>query len=101
MPTFYGPTNIPPLEAMALGCPVAASKIYGMPEQLGDAALFFDPRSIEGIAQAMKVLWQDDNLCAELSQKGTARSLRWNQSHFNQRLHEIIQKVLQEKQNTP
>lgn len=34
MPTYFGPTNIPPLEANALGCPVAVSKVYGMPEQL-------------------------------------------------------------------
>jgi glycosyltransferase involved in cell wall biosynthesis len=101
MPTFYGPTNIPPLEAMALGCPVAASKIYGMPEQLADAALFFDPRSIEDIAQTMKTLWNDDNLCTELSQRGAARSLRWNQSHFNQRLGDIIEKVVEEQRNTP
>src|SRR5207248_2446916 len=42
MPTHFGPTNIPPLEAIALKCPVAVSNIYGMPEQLGDAALYFD-----------------------------------------------------------
>ena len=39
MPTFFGPTNIPPLEAFALGCPVITSNIYGIPEQVGDAAL--------------------------------------------------------------
>jgi len=30
MPTFYGPTNIPPLEAFVAGCPVAVSAVYGM-----------------------------------------------------------------------
>src|SRR5207248_6957615 len=44
-PTLFGPTSIPPLEAFVRGCPVAASNIYAMPEQLGDAALLFDPRS--------------------------------------------------------
>ena len=101
MPTYYGPTNIPPLEAMALGCPVAASRIYGMPEQLGDAALFFDPTSVEQIAQAMKSLWKDNNLCEELSRRGLIQSSRWNQSHFNRRLQGIMEKVLEGEQKTP
>jgi glycosyltransferase involved in cell wall biosynthesis len=101
MPTFYGPTNIPPLEAMALGCPVAASRIYGMPDQLGDAALFFDPTSLDQIAQAMKSLWSDDDLCIELSRRGLIQSSRWNQSHFNQRLLDILQKVLEGNNTGP
>jgi glycosyltransferase involved in cell wall biosynthesis len=100
MPTYYGPTNIPPLEAMALGCPVAASRIYGMPEQLGNAALFFDPTSVDQIAQVMKSLWNDDRLCEELSRRGLKQSSRWNQSHFNQRLQEILEKVLEGERKT-
>ena len=101
MPTFYGPTNIPPLESMALGCPVAASRIYGMPDQLGDAALFFDPTSVDQMAQAMKSLWSDDDLCNELSRRGLAQSSRWNQSHFNRRLQDILEKALEGGQKTP
>jgi glycosyltransferase involved in cell wall biosynthesis len=101
MPTYYGPTNIPPLEAMALGCPVATSRVYGMPEQLGDAALFFDPTSVDQIARAMKSLWNDDNLCEKLSRQGLTRSSRWNQSHFNQRLLDILEKVLEGTNRRP
>lgn len=32
MPSYFVPTNIPPLEAMALGCPVAVLNRYAMPE---------------------------------------------------------------------
>ena len=74
MPTFFGPTNIPPLEAFALGCPVAVSNIYGIPEQVGDAALLFDPNSVEEIADCIERLWQDDALCASLISKGHART---------------------------
>jgi len=100
MPTSYGPTNIPPLEAMALGCPVAVSRIYGMPDQLGDAALFFDPSSVDQIAEAMKLLWKDDGLCEELTRRGLIQSSRWNQSHFNHRLQEILEKVLEGERET-
>ena len=96
-PTFFGPTNIPPLEAFIVGCPVACSGIYGMPEQVGDAALLFNPTSEEEIAEAIFKLWTDDELCKELSIKGMDRSSKWGQPHFNERLREIVLKTLESK----
>lgn len=91
MPTFFGPTNIPPLEAFVLGCPVAISNIYGMPEQVGDAALLFDPLSEDSIAEVIKKLWIDDVLCEKLRSRGLEKSRLWDQEHFNSRLIEIVQ----------
>jgi glycosyltransferase involved in cell wall biosynthesis len=90
MPTFFGPTNIPPLEAFATGCPTAVSNIYGMAEQVGDAALLFNPESVVEIAQAIKSLWLDDGLCAALAEKGKCKHNAWNQQQFNERVREII-----------
>jgi glycosyltransferase involved in cell wall biosynthesis len=95
MPTFFGPTNIPPLEAIANGCPVAVSEIYGMPEQLGDAALYFNPASVEEISQVIERLWTDDDLCRELARRGLSRASKWTQAHFTQRLSEIISSLSQ------
>ncbi|MHB8772539.1 MAG: glycosyltransferase family 4 protein [Syntrophales bacterium] len=95
MPTFFGPTNIPPLEAIALGCPVATSDIYGMREQLGDAAIYFDPSSTPEIASAVARLWSDDALCSALSKRGLARSAHWGQNQFNHALRNIIETVTQ------
>lgn len=94
MPTFFGPTNIPPLEAMTLGCPVAISDIYGMREQLGNAALYFNPNSVKEITTVMERLWQDDSLCMQLSKKGVARASVWNQRHFNNRLEDILTETM-------
>lgn len=94
MPTYFGPTNIPPLEAMALGCPVAVSKIYGMPEQLGDAALYFNPTSVGEMAVAMQTLWEDEDLCREMRRRGLERASRWTQMNFNQTLEDIIHAVI-------
>jgi len=53
-PSFFGPDNLPPLEAFALGCPVVAGRIEGVEEQLGpDAALYFDPTEPADIARAV------------------------------------------------
>lgn len=97
MPTFFGPTNIPPLEAFVLGCPVAISGIYGMPEQVGDAALLFDPQSAPQIAATIERLWTDDSLCEQLRERGFARSREWGQDDFNRYLQEVIDKVLNNK----
>jgi glycosyltransferase involved in cell wall biosynthesis len=94
MPTFFGPTNIPPLEAFELGCPVAISDVYGMPEQVGDAALLFDPSSTEEMGACMRRLWQDDVLCSELRQKGFRRAQNWNQARFDRAFQDILQSVL-------
>jgi len=94
MPTFYGPTNIPPLEAFVAGCPVAISGTYGMPEQSGDAALFFNPESVEEIADCVRRLWTDDRLCAELVRNGKKRADNWGQKQFNERLRDIIDQLL-------
>jgi glycosyltransferase involved in cell wall biosynthesis len=40
--SLMGPDNLPPLEAMALGCPVVCAAYDGAREQLGEAALFFE-----------------------------------------------------------
>jgi glycosyltransferase involved in cell wall biosynthesis len=90
MPTFFGPTNIPPLEAMALGCPVAVSRIYAMPGQYGDAALYFDPEAASEIAETMRRLWKDDALCERLRAAGLAVAGSYDQRHFNQRFLEIV-----------
>lgn len=94
MPTFYGPTNIPPLEAMALGCPVAISKIYSMPEQVGEAGLLFDPNSIDEIINVTKKLWTNDTLVEQLRKKGYQKSNNWQQSHFNNAFLKIINQVI-------
>ncbi len=93
-PSLFGPTNIPPLEAMALGCPCAVSNVYAMPEQVGDAALVFDPKDEQAMADALTRLWNDDALCADLSRRGKARAAAWTQTEFNARVREIVGKVL-------
>jgi glycosyltransferase involved in cell wall biosynthesis len=73
MPTFFGPTNFPPLEAWHLGRPVITSDINGVREHTGDAGLLVNPRSPQDLAAAMKRLWHDETLCCELVARGKRR----------------------------
>jgi len=91
MPSFCGPTNIPPLEAMAMGCPVAVSNVYGMPDQIGDGGILFNPCNIQEIADVLKKLWEDDDLCNSLSCKGLERSKKFSQVYFTCNFKQYIE----------
>ena len=53
-PSMYEGFGLPPLEAMASGCPVAASDAGSIPEVCGDAAVFFDPLDPGDIARGIR-----------------------------------------------
>lgn len=95
MPTFFGPTNIPPLEAMSMGCPMAISAVYGMPDMVGDAGLLFNPHSVEEIAECIKKLWLDDDLCKKLVVDGLERNKLFSQDIFNKKFAAHIEDILE------
>mgnify|MGYP002401167826 CR=1 FL=1 len=90
MPTYFGPTNIPPLEAWHFGRPVITSDIPGLREQNGDASLLVDPRSPQALAEAMKRLWRDEALCAELVQRGSKRLKSYSWSTFLENVTAVL-----------
>lgn len=100
MPSIFGPTNIPPLEAMYMGCPVAVSNRYAMPEQVGDAGLTFDPYDIEEIADMLEKLWCDDDLCVQLSMKGKRQIEKFSIDVFSARLLSYIEDIYEKERES-
>lgn len=96
MPTYFGPTNIPPLEAMALGCPVIVSDRYGMREQVGDAGIFCDPDSPEDIAECIEKVWNDESLRQSMVAGGYAQVKKWSVNDFQRRFIKILLHELRE-----
>ncbi|WP_027402566.1 glycosyltransferase family 4 protein [Aphanizomenon flos-aquae] len=88
--TFFGPDNLPPLEAMALGCPVIASNVSGAKEQLGDAALLVDPKKPEEIAEAIKSLSEDSALRQDLIERGLIRASQWTAQDYVKEIFSVI-----------
>lgn len=62
--------GLPGLEAMNYSLPVASSKATCLPEIYKDAALYFDPLSVQDIADKIDRLVSDPALRQELADKG-------------------------------
>lgn len=83
-PSLYEGFGLPPLEAMACGCPVAASNVAAIPEVCEGAAVLFDPADPESIAAGVE---EALSRAAELRERGLERAARatWAETA---RLHE-------------
>ena len=89
-PSTYEGFGIPPLEAMACGCPVLASTAPAVVETCGDAALYFDPLDVPAIAGALERAIRDSELRATLSRAGARRAARFTWEHAARRLLEHL-----------
>jgi hypothetical protein len=69
-PSLFEGFGIPLVEAMACGCPVASSSVCSIPEVVGEAAVLFDPRIPDSIADALEVVFRNESLRQQLIEKG-------------------------------
>ena len=100
MPTFFGPTNIPILEAWSFGCPALTSDIRGIREQVGDAGFLVNPRSVEAIADGIQQLWNDYGLCKDLANRGRQRLLTYTPEDCRRRLTKILEEAKERVRQT-
>ena len=75
-PSFFGPENLPPLEAFEMQCPVVAGSVAGSECQLGDAAILVDPTKPIEFADAVIQL-EDPDTRTKYVLRGTARAQRY------------------------
>jgi glycosyltransferase involved in cell wall biosynthesis len=90
MPSYFGPTNLPPLEAFQLGVPVLCSDKVGLRDQVGDAALVMNLKDPNSMALHLKNLIEDEQLRRRLIAAGFGRV-----KHFDAYDHVgVLQKVI-------
>lgn len=77
-PSLYEGFGLPPLEAMACGRPVIASRAGSLPEVLGDAALYCDPGDPADMAAQIADLVRSDQGKNELRRKGLAQAAKYS-----------------------
>lgn len=81
-PSIYEGFGLPPLEAMANGCPVICSNAGSLKEVCGDAAILIDPNNPQELKNAIEKLWDDKNLQNSLREKGfiQAQKFSWRKT---------------------
>jgi glycosyltransferase involved in cell wall biosynthesis len=81
-PSLYEGFGLPPLEAMACGCPVLVSNIASLSEVCGDAAYYVDPYDVKNIAEGIYRVATDRELKENLAFRGTERAklFSWEKS---------------------
>jgi len=93
-PSLYEGFGLPPLEAMACGCPVAVSNSSSLPEVCGDAAMFFDPYSVEDIKNAIEQIFINENLKQNLIEKGLIQARKYDWEKTAKKIIKIFKEVI-------
>ena len=93
LPSFSEGFGLPALEAMACGVPVAASRGGALPEVVGDAGLFFDPRDAEEMARILEQLVADDALRARLGEAGRRRARLFSWAAAAEKTLDLLEEV--------
>ena len=81
-PSLYEGFGMPPVEAMACGCPVICSTRGSLGEVIGSAALTANPEDVQELAAQLERLALDSRLAEDLRQKGfvQARKFEWTRT---------------------
>jgi glycosyltransferase involved in cell wall biosynthesis len=77
-PSRYEGFGLPPLEAMACGAPVVATRAASLPEVLGEAAILVRPGDADQMADALAGLAANPELAADLTARGLKQAARFS-----------------------
>jgi len=92
-PSLYEGFGLPVLEAMACGTPVVCSSASSLPEVAGDAAVLLDPLDVEGLAAAMERVLHDEELRAELIERGFEQARKFSWERCARETLEVLENV--------
>ena len=94
LPSLYEGFGLPPLEAMAAGCPALVSRAGSLPEVCGDGAAYFDPTDVDALAALMVRSATDQAFRASLREKGHAHVRRFDWNASARATHELLGEVM-------
>ncbi|MFC1701032.1 glycosyltransferase family 4 protein [Patescibacteria group bacterium] len=88
-PSLYEGFGLPPLEAMAYGLPVVCSNSSCLPEILGDAAIYFDPKDINDIINKIKQVLYSQDMRKKLISSGYNRIEKYSWLKMSKKIYDI------------
>jgi len=92
-PSIYEGFGWPPLEAMALGCPVVCSTAASLPEVVGDAALLAPVEDENALARLCVSILNDRRLADSLIEKGRQRASQFTKERMGAQLVDVYRRV--------
>ena len=92
-PSLYEGFGLPPLEAMASGCPVIASNNSSLPEVLGNAGVMVEPTNIGDLTDSIIEVLLDDTLRRQMVTKGLRRAQQFSWSKCANETYKVYQEV--------
>lgn len=93
-PSTYEGFGLPVLEAQQAGVPVLCSNAASLPEVAGEAAVYFDPLSVDEIAKGIGQAANDSGLREKLKQKGQENVGRFSWETTARKTLEVYEKAL-------
>ena len=96
-PSLYEGFGLPPLEAMAKGCPVASSDRSSLPEILGEAAIYFNPESLSDMEAKIGSVIDDEDLRQKLRQLGYEQVKKYSWWECARATFEVYQQAIYER----
>ena len=93
-PSKYEGFGIPPVEALAAGCPVVCSDAASLPEIVGDAAVYFKSESVESLKEAINaILNMDDKMRGDLRRRGVVQASKYRWETEAEKLHDVLMRT--------
>jgi glycosyltransferase involved in cell wall biosynthesis len=98
LPSRFEPFGIVLLEAMAAGLPVVASRVGGIPEIVseGETGLLVEPDNPDALAEALRLLCQDESLRFSMGRSARERVKRYAWDSVVPRILSVFAEALQE-----
>ena len=93
-PSLYEGFGLPPIEAMGCGTVPVVSNTSSMPEVCGDAAIYFDPYSVESMVDSLQKACYDETSRKEIREKGKDVGAKYTWEECARKTLQVYREVL-------